>query len=239
MKAVIVAGGEGTRLRPLTYFKPKPLLPIWGIPIIEKQIAKLNKAGVTDIIINVGYKWEVFEKHFAGRKGITLSREEKPLGTAGAVKLAEPLFRDTENIIVLNADILTKFDYFDLISYHRLAKNDVSLFAIKVEDPSRFGLILNKSQSRDVEAFLEKMPLEAAKKYTDTFYVNGGIYVLKSSILSMFPENEPLSFEKDIFPTLLVKNYAVRRLDYNGYWLDIGTKNTYFQAYADAIWEGI
>lgn len=239
MKAVIVAGGEGTRLRPFTYLKPKPLLPIWGVPIIEKQIEKLNKAGVHDIIVNVGYKYEEFEKHFKNRKGIVLSRETTPLGTAGAVKLAEPLFRDSENIIVLNADILTKFDYYHLISNHRLAKSDVTLFSIKVDDPSRFGLILNKNSSRDVEAFLEKMPLEAAKKYTSDFYVNGGVYVIKSSLFSMFPENTPLSFEKDVFPTLIVKNHKVRRLDYSGYWIDIGTKKSYWQAHKDAIWEGI
>jgi mannose-1-phosphate guanylyltransferase len=239
MKAIIVAGGEGTRLRPLTYLKPKPLLPIWGVPIIEKQIEKLNQAGVKEIIINVGYKWEEFERHFRNREGITLSRELTPLGTAGAVKLAEPLFRDSENIIVLNADILTRFDYFELISHHRLAKNDVTLFSIKVEDPSRFGLILTKPNSREVEAFLEKMPLEAAKTYTNDFYVNGGIYVLKSSLFSMFPENTPLSFEKDVFPTLIMKNRKVCRLDYKGYWIDIGTKSAYLQVHKDAIWNGL
>lgn len=239
MKAVIVAGGEGTRLRPLTYFKPKPLLPVLGIPMIERQIKKLMASGVDEIIINVGYKAEEFEKHFSGRKGIYLSHESTPLGTAGAVKLAENLFSDSSDIIVLNADILTSFDYYNLISFHRLAKNDVTLFGVKVDDPTRFGLILSDNRTRNVEAFLEKLPLEAAKKYTDEFFINGGIYIIKSSMFKYFQDNVPLSFEKDVFPTLIMKKHAVRLLKFSGYWIDVGTRKSYLQANIDAIWENV
>jgi len=239
MKAIIIAGGEGTRLRPLTYLKPKPLLPLWGIPMIELQIKKLKEAGVTDIIINVGYKAKDFERHFANRKGISLSYEDKPMGTAGAVKLAEGMFQDSDEIIILNADIVTDFDYRELINFQRNSKSDVSLFAVKVEDPSRFGLILNKPGFRQVEAFLEKLPKEAALQYTDKFYVNGGIYVMKSHLFQHFQADVPLSFEKEVFPTLIMKGYTISRLDFQGYWLDVGTKEAYWQAHKDTFRKAI
>jgi len=237
MKAVIIAGGEGTRLRPLTYLKPKPLLPVLGVPMIERQIKKLNDSGVKDIIINVGYRADAFERYFKGRENITLSYETTPLGTAGAVKLAEPLFQDCEDIIVLNADILTSFDYHNLISYHRLAHNDVTLFGVEVQDPSRFGLILADSRTRNVEAFLEKIPLESAKQYTDKFYINGGVYIMKPKLFKYFDSGKTLSFEKEVFPTLIMKKYVVRQLGFNGYWIDVGTKQSYLKANIDAIWE--
>lgn len=235
MKAIIIAGGEGTRLRPLTYWKPKPLLPLWGIPMIEIQISKLRKAGIKEIIINVGYKAEAFERHFSKREGITLSYESSPMGTAGAVKLAEDLFKDSDQIIVLNADIVTDFDYRELISFQRNTKSDVSLFSVNVDDPSRFGLILTKPGYRQVEAFLEKTPKEAARKYTDEFYINGGIYVMKANLFHHFDANRPLSFEKEVFPTLIMKGYRVSRFDFKGYWLDVGTKESYWQAHKDML----
>jgi len=235
MKAIIIAGGEGTRLRPLTYWKPKPLLPLLGKSLIERQIEKLREAGIQDIIINVGYQAESFENKFKNDSRITLSREFTPLGTAGAVKLAEPLFRDTSDVIVLNADILTTVDFRSLINYHRMTKSDVTLFSVKVEDPSRFGLILARQGYNDVEAFLEKMPLSQAQTYTSDFYINGGIYIMKSHLFGHFAENQPLSFEKEVFPTLIVKGYKVKRFDFDGYWLDIGTKEAYLKAHMDLI----
>jgi len=233
MKAVIIAGGEGTRLRPLTHIKPKPLLPLWGKSFIESQIDKLKSAGVKEIIINVGYKAEQFEQVFRDREDVKLSYEYRPMGTAGAVKLAENLFADAEHLIVLNADIVTDFDYKCLINFHKNLNNDVSLFSVKVDDPSRFGLILADPVSKKVKAFLEKTPKKEALNYTKDFYINGGIYVFKSKLFSLFQDNIPLSFEKDVFPTLIVKDYFIRRYDFSGYWLDVGTKEAYAQAHFD------
>lgn len=235
VKAVIIAGGEGTRLRPLTKFLPKPLLPIIGKSMIDRQIDRLHEAGVDDIIINVGYKYESFERHFKKRSNVSLSREYTPMGTAGAVKLAESLYKDADAVVVLNADILTNVDIKKIIDYHLLSKSFATLFSVKVEDPSRFGLILADERTKDVSFFLEKIPKKEAENYTENFFINGGIYVMSPNALSFFPENTPLSFEKDVFPTLLIKGYPIKRFDFSGYWLDVGTKKTYLKAQADFL----
>jgi NDP-sugar pyrophosphorylase family protein len=234
VKAVIIAGGEGTRLRPLTYWKPKPLLPVFGVPMIERQIKQLSNAGIKDVIINVGYKAETFTRHFKGREGITLSYESSPMGTAGAVKLAEEHYKDASAVIVLNADIITSVSIRDILAYHRMTNSFATLFSVKVEDPSRYGLILADT-SRDVSMFLEKLPMSEAQKHTNQFFINGGIYVLDPSALSFFPSGEYLSFEKEVFPTLLVKGKSVKRFEFNGYWKDIGTRQSYFEANLDFL----
>jgi NDP-sugar pyrophosphorylase family protein len=234
MKAVIIAGGEGTRLRPLTYWRPKPMLPLWGEPMLEQQIKKLRKAGVRDIIINTGYLSSAFERHFAGREGISLSEEKTPLGTAGAVKLAEPLFQDADDIMILNADIVTELDFSALIKFHTEGGNDVTLFSVRVDDPSRFGLIL-ANQDKRVSGFLEKLPLEEAQKHTDQFFINGGVYIMKSHLLAQFSVNKPLSFEKNVFPALIDRKAVIRRFDFSGYWIDVGTKKSYLKAHWDLL----
>lgn len=234
MKAVIIAGGEGTRLRPLTYWRPKPLLPLWGTPMLEQQISKLKQAGVEDIIINTGYLSSRFEDYFAGREGISLSEERTPLGTAGAVKLAEPLFQDTDDIIILNADIVTDLKFEDLIRFHEEGGNDVTLFSVRVEDPSRFGLIVADENKR-VSGFLEKLPLAEACKHTDQFFINGGVYVMKAHLLAQFAAGVPLSFEKNVFPSLIEQKALIRRFDFDGYWIDVGTKKSYLKAHLDIL----
>ena len=234
MKAVIIAGGEGTRLRPLTYWRPKPLLPLWGTPMLEQQIEKLREAGVRDIIVNTGYLSSKFEEHFAGRESISLSQEKTPLGTAGAVKLAESLYQDTGDIIILNADIVTELNFEDLIKFHVEGGNDVTLFSVRVDDPSRFGLIV-ADDSKKVSGFLEKLPLSEAKKHTNQFFINGGAYIMKAHLLSQFQAGVPLSFEKNVFPTLIEQGFLVRRFDFDGYWIDVGTKKSYLRAHWDML----
>ncbi|HEY9721692.1 MAG TPA: NDP-sugar synthase [Oscillatoriaceae cyanobacterium] len=237
MKAVIIAGGSGTRLRPLTYNTPKPMVPLFGKPFLQYQIELLKRHGVNEIIINLHYLSGVIREYFGdgSELGVKIhySLEEKPLGTAGAVKLAEEYF-DDEPLVVFNGDILTDLDLSALLAAHRENKARATITMIRVSDPTSYGLIFTEEDGR-VTRFVEKPSWDEAT--VDT--VNAGIYVLDPSVFRYVPRNEAYSFERGLFPLLLQLNEKVFGHTTNAYWLDIGSPQKYLQAHTDILMDRV
>lgn len=236
MQAVIVAGGKGTRLRPLTYRTPKPMLPLFERPFLELLLMRCYEAGVTDILINVHYQADQIREHFEDGQDfnvqIRYSHESSPLDTAGAVKLAEPYFNGTP-LIVFNADILTALDLKALIAAHKESGAVATIALTQVEDPTAFGLVELDAAGR-VVAFREKPTAEeAARLGIDT--VNAGTYVLDPRVFAPVPADTPWSFERQLFPKLLLEGQMVMGYLSDAYWLDIGNPAKYWQAHFDIL----
>lgn len=249
MQSVIIAGGRGTRLSPLTYSNPKPMLPLMERPFLAWMVERCRVAGITDILINVHYQAAQIQAYFGDgdRFGVQIRyiQESEPLGTAGAMKLAEPYFTG-ESLIVFNADILTDLDLGALIQAHQQANAKATLTLARVENPTAFGLVElwpgdadSQSQvvpqgSQKVRAFREKpSAAEAAQLGTDT--INAGTYVLEPDLFAEYPTGVPLSFERTIFPRLLEQEQLVTGFIWSGYWLDLGTPDNYYQAHLDIL----
>ena len=233
MKAVILAGGEGTRLRPLTYTTPKSLLPICNRPFLEHQLRLMRDHGITSAMLLTGYLAEVFEpfaRRMAG-EGLSLEivREEKPLGTAGAVR--NVLDRLEGTTIVFNGDVLTDLDLTVLIESHRSHGAAVTLTLTQVADAGPYGLVPLEPDGR-VQAFLEKPPPEVAMAGG---LINAGTYVLEPRVLDDVPAGEMWSFERQLFPSLVDRGENVFGFVSDGYWLDIGTPERYLQAHWDIL----
>ncbi|MDO8587781.1 MAG: NDP-sugar synthase [Armatimonadota bacterium] len=240
MKGVIIAGGPGTRLRPLTYIRPKPIVPVVNKPFLEYQVDLLKRHGISDIIFCTNYMAEMIEAHFGdgSAHGVRMSYviEENPLGTAGAVKNAEPLFKG-DTLLVFNGDVLTDFDLSAIIDFHKKRKATVTLTLMGVPSPSPYGVIITDEQQRVLE-FRE--PSEEVKKmlarnpnveHTGTDYINAGTYVIESSIFEQIPADVPYSFERQLFPSLLAGGAPVYGYAAEGYWLDIGRPQQYMEAH--------
>ena len=233
MKAVILVGGQGTRLRPLTTKIPKPMLPMANIPFFEHTLRLLKKYGVEDIILSSGYLGEHFKNYFKDGKhlGVNLTHviEEKPLGTCGAVKNVEELLGN-ETTVVLNGDILSNINLNQLLDFHKEKKAKVTLTLYTVEDPTAYGLVSLNGDSR-VQKFLEKPSFDEVT----THWINAGIYLLEPEVLKYAPAGENYSFERGLFPTLLKKNEPVSGFPFNGYWKDIGSPVHYLKAHHDIL----
>lgn len=233
MRAVVLVGGFGTRLRPLTYSIPKPLLPVANVRLLEHVIAGLGTAGVTEVVLAIGFKPEPFLEAFpdnvcAGVK-LTYAVEPQPMDTAGAIGFAARYAGIDDTFIVVNGDILTDIDYRALVEFHREQKAEGTIRLISVDDPSQFGVVETDANGW-VTRFVEKpQPHE-----TDSRNVNAGTYVLEPSVLSRIPENQPLSIERVVFPQM-VKDRALSAMVMNGYWIDTGRPQTYLQANLDLI----
>ena len=233
MKALILAGGEGTRLRPLTYTTPKSLLPICNRPFLEHQLRLMRDHGITEAMLLTGYLAEAFPP-FVERmaaEGITLEvvRETSPLGTAGPVRAV--LDRLDGTTIVFNGDVLTDLDLTALIASHRSRGAAVTLTLKRVDDAGPYGLVPLDSDGR-VEAFLEKPPPEVARKGG---LINAGTYVLEPRVLADVPDGEMWSFERQVFPSLVERGEPVFGFASEAYWLDIGTPERYLQAHWDVL----
>lgn len=236
MKAVIIAGGLGTRLRPLTYNIPKPMVPVANIPFIVHQIELLRQHGIREIIINIHYLSEQIRGLLGegGKWGVKLyySIEEKPLGTAGAVKNAEEFF-DAEPLIVFNGDILTDINLSQIIDYHKKKKAQATLTLTRVEDPTAYGLIILNQEGRVIN-FLEKPSweqlanMEAAGSLNT---INAGIYILSPKVFQTVPRGVEYSFERQLFPILLRSGEPVFGYVSDRYWMDIGKVSQYRQAH--------
>ncbi len=240
MQAVIIAGGKGTRMAPLTQATPKPMLPLLDRPFLAWMVERCREVGITDILINVHYHAHQIEAYFGDGHAwgvqIRYLREESPLDTAGAMKLAEPYFTG-ESLLVFNADILTDLDLQQLIDCHRTAQAQATLALTRVSNPTAFGLVeLTSSESGvpQVVAFREKpTPEQAAALGIDT--INAGTYVLEPEIFAEYAHGEPLSFERTVFPGLLTQNKTMAALIWEGYWQDLGTPQKYYQAHLDSL----
>ncbi len=232
MQAVILVGGQGTRLRPLTLTVPKPMLPLMNRPFLEFQIGLCKRHGITDIVLSTAYKSEVFEEHFGdgARFGVKLTcvTEEEPLDTCGAVKNVERHIEGT--FLVFNGDVLTDIDLTSLIAFHREKGGKATLYLTRVEDPTAYGLVPLDRRGR-ISEFLEKPSWEQVV----TDLVNAGTYVLEPELLDRVPAGERFSFERQLFPGMLAEGMAMYGFPSAAYWMDIGTPDKYLQAHYDIL----
>ncbi len=232
MQAVILVGGEGTRLRPLTFGTPKPMVPLFGIPFLERTLGRLKEAGVNDVVLAAGYLPRAIEDHLGdgSRVGMRISYvvETTPLGTAGALRnLAD---RITDSFFVLNGDVLTSLDLRKMIEFHRERGGVATLHAIRVDDPSAFGCILRDADDR-ISSFVEKPPRHEAP----TNEANAGTYLLERSVLDRIPAGRNVSIERETFPELIASGAHLVSFVTDDYWLDIGRPQQYLQAHGDVL----
>ena len=227
LKAFILAGGKGARLRPLTLHTPKPIVPLANIPFLFFQIDHIKRAGITEIILSLSYQPRKIEDIIGdGMKyGVVMryTHEDLPRGTAGALKEAENLIDDTT--IVLNGDVLTDTDLLDVIRYHKEKQAEATIVMARVINPAGYGLVEADSHGRVVR-FTEK-PAED-EIVGDT--INAGIYIVERSILDRIKPDSPQSFERDLFPALLQSGAKVHAYLTHGYWQDMGSPYKYLEA---------
>jgi mannose-1-phosphate guanylyltransferase len=232
MKAVILVGGEATRLRPLTCNTPKMMVPVLNRPFFEHLAAYLKKHNIIDIILAVGKSSEQIREYYGdGSKlgvRLTYSIENLPLGTAGAVKNAEGLLDDS--FIVLNGDIFTDIDLSRMMRVHRENKAIASLALTPVEDPSIYGVVETDTEGR-VRRFVEK----PSRDNVTTNMINAGIYILEPEILRYIASGAFSMFERDVFPPLLEKGEMLRGYPFWDYWIDIGTPDKYLKLHHDLL----
>ena len=236
MRSIILAGGKGTRLRPLTVYTPKPIVPFVNRPFLLYQIDILRRAEISDITLSLNYQPDKIQ-HLLGtglEYGIDLHyvTEPSPMGTGGAYKYASEDRRETT--IVFNGDILTDVDIGELLKFHKEKKAEATIVLTPVENPSAYGLVETEEDGK-VLRFLEKPKPEELDKLT-TNNINAGIYILEPSVLDIIPEGENYSFEYDVFPALLENNkpFYAYVLD-KKYWRDIGTTESYLQGHLDFL----
>lgn len=235
IEAIILVGGEGRRLRPLTDTRPKPMMSLVDRPFVQHQLDLLKRFGVTDVIFSCGYRPEALEGHFGdgSRIGMRLRYvvDPIPLGTAGAVKNAEELV-EGDRVLVFNGDVLTDLDLAAVVAQHEDADVAGTLALTPVEDPSRFGLVRLHADRR-VEAFLEK-PQPDELRPGEPFLINAGTYLLEREVLERIPAGTPCSIERDVFPDL-AKDGRLAGFASGSYWRDIGTPESYLQAHLDVL----
>ena len=228
MKAVVLVGGEGTRLRPLTLTTPKQMLPVGGRPMIERVIERLGQHGITDVVLSLGYKPDAFTRAYPDGRcaGLAMSYavEPEPLDTAGAIAFAADQAGIDETFVVLNGDVLTGLDVGELIRFHRDRAAEATIALTPVEDPSRFGVVPTDSDGR-VIAFIEKPPRDEAP----TNLINAGTYVLEPSVLGRIPPGRRVSIERETFPSM-VEDRGLFALASDADWVDAGTPATYLAA---------
>ena len=230
LTAVILVGGFGTRLRPLTNRTPKPMLPLLGRPLLSYTFDHLRAAGVGRAVLACGYIPDAIEAHFGfDADGLALEYcvEPEPLGTGGAIRFAAE-GRD-RTFLALNGDSLREADVRRLIAFHRERGAKATILLTRVSDPTRYGLVRVDRDGR-VCGFLEKPSPEEI----DTDLINAGLYVLEPEVLELMPAGKALSIERDVFPRLAEEG-SLFALDLPGYWLDVGTCASYLQAHIDLL----
>ncbi len=232
MKAVVMAGGEGSRLRPLTIRRPKPMVPIVGKPVMEHILHLLKRHGITEVIVTVQYLASNIEDYFGNGSQfgmrITYSREDVPLGTAGSVKNAEEQL--TEAFLVISGDALTDYNLTDIIQYHQAKKAMATLTLAHVHNPLEYGVIITNEEGH-ITQFLEKPSW--GEVFSDT--INTGIYVLDPQVFSYFEKNKQFDFSQDLFPMMLKQGDPIYGYIANGYWCDVGNLGEYMRANAEAL----
>jgi mannose-1-phosphate guanylyltransferase len=236
LKAVILVGGPGTRLRPLTDNLPKSIVPVLNRPVLEHTLAYLKQYGVEDVILTLSYLPEAIRDYFGdGKKcGVRLTYciEKEPLGTAGAVKNAEAYLDGS--FFVLNGDLFMDMNLAEMLEFHRKKKAKATISLTWVDNPSAFGVVETDSYQR-VKAFIEKPPPDEVT----TNWINAGMYILEPEVLKEIPAEQHHMFEKGLFPRLLEIGKPVYGYTYRGYWLDMGTPGKYFSLNMDLLTEKI
>lgn len=233
MRALILAGGFGTRMRPLTNHVPKSLLPICNRPFLEHQVRLLATYGVTEATLLTGYLPEPFDSFARDALGygvrVTISTEDKPLGTAGAIR--SQLEQLDGTTIVFNGDVLTDLDVGAMVEFHRARGAVCTISLTHVDDAGAYGLVPMDGDGR-VQAFVEKPPPEIA---VEGGWINAGTYVLEPRALADVPPDVEWSIERQTFPTLLAADEPLYGFCSDSYWLDIGTPARYLQAHIDIL----
>jgi mannose-1-phosphate guanylyltransferase len=235
--AILLVGGRGTRLSPITDEIPKPMLPIAGLPVTEHQILAAKKAGVKTLVLATSYLAEVFTPYFGdGSKwGIDLryAIEKEPLGTGGAIAHAAAELHESEKetVLIFNGDVISDHDISAQIATHKNSDADVTLHLIQVDDARAFGCVPTDSQGR-VTAFLEKMD----QPVTD--WINAGCYIFNRAVIDSIPKGIVTSVERETFPALIADNRRIVGYKENAYWLDIGTPSALFKASRDRVKAG-
>ncbi|HSQ18985.1 MAG TPA: NDP-sugar synthase [Blastocatellia bacterium] len=232
MQALILAGGKGTRLRPLTMHTPKPIVPIANQPFLLYQLELLKRADVRDVILSLSYQPQKIEDKLGDGTDynvrISYAVEASPLGTAGAYRNAASLISETT--VVFNGDVLTDIDMNEVIHFHRERQAAATIVLAPVPNPTAYGLVETEKDGR-VCRFLEKPKPEEVT--CDT--INAGIYILEPRVLEYVPEGEPFMFEYGVFPQLLERKEPFFAYIWRGYWRDIGTVSSYLEANLDVI----
>lgn len=232
VQAVVLVGGEGTRLRPLTYRTPKPMVPIAGVPFLARTMERLYEAGIVDVVLAAGYMPQAITDYF--RDGsqlgmrITYAIEETPLGTAGALKNVEQHI--TGPFFVFNGDVLTSLDLRAMMRYHKEKGGIGTLHLINVEDPSPFGCVAHGPDSA-ISAFIEKPPRANAP----TNGINAGTYLLERQILDAIPAGRPVSIERETFPQVIASGKQLYAFTTADYWIDLGRPENYLAAHRDVL----
>jgi mannose-1-phosphate guanylyltransferase/phosphomannomutase len=233
MKAVVMAGGEGTRLRPMTANQPKPLLPVVNRPIMEHVLRLLKRHGFSETVVTVQFLAALVRNYFGDGEELGMSlqyaTEEVPLGTAGSVKNAEEALRD-DRFLVISGDALTDIDLSDMVRFHKKNGALVTIGLKRVPNPLEFGIIIVDDDGR-VQRFLEKPTW--GQVFSDT--VNTGVYVMEPEVLDHVAEGTPVDWSGDVFPKLLAEGAPLYGYIAEGYWEDVGTHESYFKAQADML----
>jgi NDP-sugar pyrophosphorylase family protein len=232
MKGLILAGGKGTRLRPLTLNTPKPIVPVANAPFLLYQIDLMRSAGIGEVILSLSYQPRKIEDLLKDGTdygiGIRYAVEGTPLGTGGAFKNAEDHIDSTT--VVFNGDVLTDLDLSAVIAHHKKTDAVATIVLTPVENPSAYGLVETEPNGA-VRRFIEKPGPDEITCNT----INAGVYVLEPSVLRYMPKDEPYSFERGLFPTLLEKHERVSSFIHDTYWIDIGTPKKYLEVHHDIL----
>ncbi|HJP74864.1 MAG TPA: NDP-sugar synthase [Pseudonocardiaceae bacterium] len=230
-EAVVLVGGKGTRLRPLTLSAPKPMLPTAGVPFLTHLLSRIKAVGITHVVLGTSYRADVFEDHFGDGAALGLELEyvfeSEPLDTAGGIRNVAGRLRERD-VFIFNGDVLSGLDLRAQLAVHRASDADVTLHLVKVPDPRRFGCVPTDAEGR-VTAFLEK---------TDnppTDQINAGCYIFRRSVIDTIPTGRPVSVERETFPGLLTGGARVQGYVDSSYWLDLGTPEAFVQGSADLV----
>uniref|UniRef100_A0A3Q3X7A8 mannose-1-phosphate guanylyltransferase n=1 Tax=Mola mola TaxID=94237 RepID=A0A3Q3X7A8_MOLML len=220
MKALILVGGYGTRLRPLTLSVPKPLVEFCNKPILLHQVEALAEAGVDHVVLAVSYMSDLLEREMRAQEQrlgiqISLSHEKEPLGTAGPLALARELLNtDKEPFFVLNSDVICDFPFRDMLQFHHNHGREGTIVVTRVEEPSKYGVVVFNADSGRIDRFVEKPQVFVSNK------INAGMYIFNPSMLSRI-QLRPTSIEKEIFPVMAEEGHLYA-MELQGFWMDIG-----------------
>ncbi|GIU00297.1 mannose-1-phosphate guanyltransferase [Sulfurovum sp. TSL6] len=233
MKAVVMAGGFGTRIQPLTNSRPKPMLPIMNKPMMEHTMMTLKDLGITEFIVLLYFKPEIIQEHFGDGSDfgikITYVVPDDDYGTAGAVKLAQEHIGD-DNFIIISGDLVTDFDFQKIFDYHEEKKSKLTITLTSVDNPLEFGVVIADEEGK-IEKFLEKPSW--GEVFSDT--INTGIYIIEPEILEYIPKNKNYDFGKDLFPKLMRNGIDLMAGYSEGYWRDVGNPESYRDVYDDIL----
>jgi mannose-1-phosphate guanylyltransferase len=233
MKAVVLVGGFGTRLRPLTLSTPKPMLPVGHVPMVENLVRMLAKADITEVVLGLGFRPEPFIRAFPDGEcaGIALhyAVEPEPLDTAGAIKFAAESAGIDDTFVVANGDVLTDLNVTSLIDFHRRTHARATLHLTPVDDPSAYGVVVVDGHGR-VQRFVEK----PAPGTEPSRMINAGTYVFEPDVLDVIPSGRKVSVERETFP-ILVERGSLFAMATDDYWIDTGRPETYLKANLDVL----